>query len=111
MEERTTKFCVGDKVICKDSVGTVIKITPKRKDITVDFENYTSVFGADGWTHGDVWNMDHITKWTPEDQKKIDDASAIRRCRNLFDKASMKKILTPDMAREIIKILTRKEGE
>lgn len=111
MEERTTKFCVGDKVICGGRVGIITSITPKRKDIKVDFGGYTSVFGADGWTHGDVWNMQHIVRWTPEGQKKIDDALAIRRCRDLFDKASMKKTLTPDMARDIIKILVRKEEE
>lgn len=109
MEERTTEFCVGDKVICGDRVGIITSITPKRKDIKVDFGDYALVFRADGWTYGDIWNKQHIAKWTPEGQKKIDDALAIRRCRKLFDKASMEKTLTPDMAREIIKILTRKE--
>ena len=111
MEERTTKFCVGDKVICGDRVGIITNITPKRKDITVDFKNYTLVFGADGWTRGNVWDMDHITKWTPEEQKKIDDISAMRRCKNLFEKSFRDKMLTPDMARDIIKILVRKEEE
>lgn len=111
MEERTIKFCVGDKVICDDRVGIITKITPKRKDITVDFEGYTMTFGFDGWTHGDVWHMQHIVKWTPEGQKKIDDISAMRRCQNLFEKSFRDKMLTPDMARDIIKILVRKEEE
>lgn len=109
MEKRTTEFCVGDKVICGNRVGTITKITPKRKDIKVDFGDYTSVFGASGWTRGDIWNKQHIVKWTPELQKKIDDMSAIRRCQNLFEKASRDKMLTPDMARDIIEILARKE--
>ena len=111
MEERTTKFCVGDKVICGARIGVITNITPKRKDINVDFGSYTSTFRADGWTHGDPWNMTHIVKWTPEGQKKIDDALAIRRCQDLFEKAYRNKTLTPDMAREIIEIFTRKEEE
>lgn len=108
MEERTTEFQVGDKVICGIKVGTITKITPKRKDITVDFEGYTETFGSDGWTRGDIWNMRHIEKWTPEGQREIDEVLVIKTCKKLFEKVSGNKMLTPDMAKKIINIL---EGE
>ena len=100
--ERITKFQVGDKVIYDTKVGTITKITPKRKDITVDFEGYTMTFWFDGWTHGDAWNMKHIEKWTPEKQKIIDDKMAIYKCKKMFEDTAMKNKLTPDMARKII---------
>lgn len=90
-----------------DSIGTVINITPKKKDIKVDFGSYMMTFGFDGWTHSDVWNMQRIEKWTPEKQKIIDDKMAIRKCRKMFEDIK----LTPDMAREITSILTRKDEE
>jgi len=101
MEERTTEFNVGDKVICESVVGKVINITPKRKDIKVDFGRYTLTFGFDGWTHGDVWNAKCIEKWTPEKQKIIDDKMVIYECKKMIRDIK----LTPDMARKIIGVL------
>lgn len=107
--ERKTEFNVGDKVICESVVGKVINITPKRKDIKVDFGGYTLTFGFDGWTHGDIWNLKHIEKWTPEKQKRIDDEMEIYRCKKMFEDIVRKKKLTPDMAREIMSVFARKD--
>ena len=112
MEERTTEFCVGDKVIYGNRIGKIINITPKRKDMTVDFGTHESVFDVYGRKrHRDKWDASQIVKWTPEGQKKIDDTIAIRRCQIMFENISGRGKLTPDQAREIIKILTRKEEE
>lgn len=102
--ERKTEFNVGDKVICESVIGKVISITPKRKNIKVDFGRYTLTFGFDGWTHGDVWNARCIEKWTPEKQKIIDDKMVIYKCKKMFEDIK----LTPDMARKIIDILSEK---
>jgi len=55
-------FKVGDKVVRNYkydlgsvSIGTVIKITPKRNDIIVDYGHYKETYNKDGYTKGDVW--------------------------------------------------------
>lgn len=103
--DRKTEFNVGDKVLLGNSIGTVTNITPKKKDIKVDFGSYTMKFGFDGWTRDDIWHTKHIEKWTPEKQKIIDDKMLINECRKMFEDICRLNKLTPDTARKIIGIL------
>lgn len=46
-------FNIGDKVIrnyrnsLPTSIGTVVNITQKRRDVVVDYGNYVEIFGRD----------------------------------------------------------------
>lgn len=47
-------FEVGQKVVIKTQhgygeVGTVLRITEKRKDVVVQFSDYKANYGLDGW--------------------------------------------------------------
>ena len=55
--EGTMDFKVGDKVVRNYrydlgfvSIGTIIKITPKRNDIVVDYGHYQETYNKDGYT-------------------------------------------------------------
>lgn len=103
-------FKVGDKVIRNYkydfgsvSVGTIIKITPKRSDIVVDYGHYKETYDKDGYTKGDVWSTSFIRVLTPEIEKEIDDMRTINKCRNAFKKKSSE--LTVEQAEKILDIL------
>ena len=103
------EFKVGDKVITEPfggigtrSIGTIIKITPKRQDIVVDFGNYQETFDKTGWQKGrDVYYRDFIKLLTPEIKKELQDAALIRKCKDTFNKTK----LTPEIAAKILEIL------
>ena len=103
------EFKVGDKVITKPfggmgsrSIGTIVKITPKRQDIVVDFGNYQETFDKTGWGKGgDVWYRDSIELLTPEIKKELQDAAMIRKCKDVFNKTK----LTPEIAAKILEVL------
>lgn len=96
---------VGDRVIlCNNwgftsSVGTVIKITEKRKDIVVDYGRYKETYSSDGWRKG---NTSSIKVLTPEIEEQLRQNKIIRKCRDTFEK---KKDLTFEQAEQILKIL------
>lgn len=99
-------FKVGDKVSRNGTacIGTVIKITEKRKDVVVDFGNFKETYNLHGSQKGaDVWTSSHIYLLTPELQQEIKDARMVRKCKDLLDEA--KDNLTADKARKIIKFL------
>ena len=100
-------FNVGDKVITRyintgyGSIGTVIKITPKRQDIVVDFGNYTETFDKTGWQKGGAWHKSSIKSLTPEIEKELQDIALIKKCKDVFNKTK----LTPELAAKILEIL------
>lgn len=100
------EFKVGDKVVTTRSraVGTVIRITPKRKDVVVDFGNYQSVFRSDGWQKGaDVWSATIIEPLTPEIEREIKQNTIINKCKKLFQ--AKERNLTFDQAARILEVL------
>lgn len=107
-------FRVGDKVVRSYrydlgsvSIGTVVKITPKRNDIIVDYGHYKETYNKNGYTKGDVWSRSSIRVLTPEIEKEINDMNIINKCRNAFKKKSSK--LTVDQAEKILEILNNME--
>lgn len=106
-----TEFKVGDKVVRNlnhigaTSVGTIVRITPKRKDIVVDYGNYEEIYNIRGWQKSDsIWSRSFITLLTPEIEKEIKDRRIIAKCKNEFGKAT----LTADQASKILEILGEK---
>ena len=105
-------FNIGDKVIrnyknsLPTSIGTVVNITKKRKDVVVDYGSYKETYRSDGWQiGGDIWTKSTIQVLTPEIQEEIRKIDLIRKCRYTFEK---KKDLTADQAERILAILTEK---
>lgn len=104
-------FNVGDRVYKKGyadfyELGTVIKVSPKRYDVTVDFGTYKDIFNRHGWLKGQsVYGTVRINHLTFEAEKMIKKQQTIRECKKLFQTAD----LTEDQAERIIQIL--KEGE
>ena len=104
------EFKVGDKVVTTRSrvVGTVIRITPKRKDVVVDFGNYQSIFRSDGWQKGsDIWSVTIIEPLTPEIEQEIKEKRIIYKCKTIFH--NKEKYLTFDQAARILEVLEDEE--
>lgn len=102
------KFNVGDKVVINGTItiGTVIKITPKRKDVVVDYGRFKSTYGLDGYEKGtDIWHSSKIILLTPEIEKQIADYKTITKCKDMFQRTK----LTADQAVRIIDILSEEE--
>lgn len=101
---------VGDRVIScyirgfTPFVGTVVKITEKRKDIVVDYGRFKETYSSDGWEKGsDKWfNRSYIKVLTPEIEEQLREDEIIRKCRDAFKE---KKDLTFEQAEKILKIL------
>lgn len=110
------EFEIGDKVIrnyrnsLSTSIGTVVNITKKRRDVVVDYGNYKETYSSGGRQRGgDIWTRSTIQLLTPEIQEEIRKINLIRKCRDTFEK---KKGLTADQAERILAILTeRTENE
>lgn len=96
---------VGDKVISgyphSVSIGTVVNITPKSKDIVVDFGGYKETFGCDGWSKGDGFFSTKIRLLTPEIEKEIEEYILVKKCRNKVEQCK----LTGEQAKKILQIL------
>lgn len=105
------RFKVGDRVVRdynsrtgEGTVGTVIKITPKRRDVVVDYGNYKETYGQDGWSKGgDAWSHSYIGMLTPEIEKKIYELNIINKCKKVFSNKS--KELTAEQAKRILEVL------
>ncbi len=98
------KFQVGDRVYCGDSIGTIIKISPKVGRITVDFGDYTTTFSKDGYTNlSDPYYVTCILPLTSEIEKTIREKKLIQKCRKMAEEMP----LTAQKAQEIIDILER----
>ena len=99
---------VGEKIISVGSygriIGTVVKITDKRKDITVDFGGYTIIYDNRGWQKSrDSWHRDYLQVLTPEIEKEIEERKIIQKCIDMFKKAESE--LTAKQAEAIITLL------
>jgi hydroxymethylpyrimidine pyrophosphatase-like HAD family hydrolase len=108
------EFNVGDKVVrsngmSRKNIGTIIRITEKRKDVVVDFGSYKLTYNKDGLERkGDVWPKSHIKPLTPEIEEKIRQYEIINKCRVVFDKNRNK--ITADQAERILAILLEDES-
>lgn len=95
-------FKVGDKVYELNRIGTVIKISPKRMDITVDFGRNIEVYNKFGLLKGaDPWYPKRINILTPEKEQEIKDRMMVNLCKAKFQKV----MINADQAERIIKIL------
>jgi len=83
-------FEVGQKVVIKigngyGEVGTVLRITEKRKDVVVQFPNYKASYDLRGWEKcSDVWSMTRIVPVTADVEKEIAHLKKISKCRELL---------------------------
>ena len=102
------EYKVGDRVNIAGSneVGTVVRITEKRKDIVVDFGSYKCSFDQYGWTRGNAYTACYIVPLTDELQKQIDDRLIISKCEAVLKRTS----LTAEQAAKILAILGFREG-
>lgn len=125
MELLADQIKVGDKVtlnrrsmgIASLTIVTVVKITPKKKDITVKtgtdttmtFDAYGSSKSASTYSTGCVW----LSLPTDEDYKMIRENAIIRKCGKMFNEMLEAKKITAEMAEKIFVILANadKEGE
>ena len=105
------EFKVGDKVVRNLNhagtfgVGTIVRITPKRKDVVVDYGNYTEIYDLNGWQkNSDIWCRSHISLLTPEIENEIECRKIVAKCKSEFGKAT----LTADQASKILEILGEK---
>lgn len=105
-------FKVGDRVVRNYnnggpfSIGEIIKITPKRKDVVVDYGNYKEIYSLNGWQkNSDIWCNSHIELLTPEIEEEIKEQRTISKCKRIFEKAN----LTAEQATKILEILEEKE--
>lgn len=102
-------FKVGDKVSRNKTqcIGTVVKITDKRKDVVVDFGNFKETYTQNGWTRSSsgVWNSSCIYLLTEELKKELDDKARIKACKYLLVKTQER--VTAENAKRIIDFLTK----
>lgn len=111
MEDRDM-FKVGDRVSLNRTVyfGTVVSVSPKRRDVTVDFGHFKAVYDSDGWRKGQrSWDTEYIVPVTEELRKKLADEAAVSKCKRLMHEMQSK--ITADQARRIIAILEEKAPE
>ena len=105
----TDEFQVGQTVVRYSygditAIGTIIKISPKRKDITVEFKNFTETFDSTGYKR-ERWASCQIAPMTDEIKRELADKSIIRLCISTFEKA--KSNLSVESAKAILEILTK----
>ena len=97
------EFNVGDKVADGYEIGTIVKITPKRRDITVDFGNYKREYDKTGW-RGETWHRTYIEPLTVEKAKEIKEHWVKIKAVNLCQKVTEDSV-TYDKAVKIVEIL------
>lgn len=101
-----TKFKVGDEVIVqgRTTIGKVVKISDKRKDLTVDFGGRTEVFDYRGWDkNGDKWYRYYIVLVDDAAKKKLEEYRIINKATIIIHRWE-KEGLSPDVAKKIIQI-------
>ena len=107
------EFKVGDEVELHNRwgsphIGKIIKMTEKRKDITVDFGTYTEIFDSRGWEKKrDVYYKTYISKLTPERKREILDDRLITFCKKKVERVD----ITAEQARQILTIIKCGEVE
>ena len=103
------EFKVGDKVVryntigSRDVIGTVVKITDKRKDVVVDYGNFKETYDQTGYEKGvsNWWYKSSIKLLTPEIEEKIRKEQIIIQCKKKLESTK----LTYEQAKQILKIL------
>lgn len=102
------EFKVGDRVVRNYTpgyscvIGTITKITGKRKDIVVDYGDYQERYNLHGWQKGgEVWCTSYIEFLTPEIEKEIEETRTIKKCVDIFCRSN----ITYEQAVKILKIL------
>ena len=102
------EFKVGDRVVrnyepgYSCAIGTITKITEKRKDVVVDYGDYQERYDLHGWQKGsEIWFMSHIGLLTPEIEKEIEETRTIKKCIDIFCRSN----ITYEQAVKILKIL------
>ena len=106
-------FSVGDKVVTWGNwtsrrIGTITKITPKRKDVVVDFGSYKCTYDLNGWEKGGgIWNRSHIEPLTEKIKQEIIDRNIVTKCQSLMEEYGRN--LPVDKARKIIAILEERD--
>ena len=111
-----SEFYAGQKVVIKTRhgygmVGTVLKITEKRKDVVVQFPTCKVTYNERGFERGaDVWSMSYIVPHTEDIEKEIAHAKKIDKCVELLDTMIGKaKKLTDGQLDDIISALSKFE--
>lgn len=111
-------FEVGKKVVIVrqgryGEVGTVLRITEKRKDVVVQFSDYKANYGLDGWEkRANVWSMTRIVPLTADIEEEVAHENRIDKCRELFNVVYGKvSTLTDEQLDKVILILGEVENE
>ena len=106
------QFAVGDKVVLgyrkvlNPAIGTVIRVTNKRKDVVVDFDGYQETFDCYGRSKSDdIWYFSYIELLTPAIEKDIKDNLIIAKCKKMMKNTIL---INADQATRIIAILEEK---
>ena len=110
-------FEVGQKVVIKTGnntygmVGTVLKITDKRKDVVVQFPRCKVSYDERGFERGcDVWSKSYIVPVTEDIAEKIAHNNKAAKCRKLLEVATRKVYgLTDGQLDDIISVLNEIE--
>lgn len=86
-------FEVGQRVVIKTRhgygmVGTVLKITEKRKDVVVQFPTSKVTYNEEGFERGgDIWSKSYIVPYTEDVEEEIAHKNKAVKCRKLLDVA------------------------
>ena len=111
-----SEFYVGQKVISASrdgygAIGTVVKITKKRKDVVVQFPSWTKTFRGDGVNRqSDTWHRSWIEPLTQEIVEELNRKNKAAKCGKLLN-AVYKKInsFTDEQLDKIITALSEIE--
>lgn len=104
-----SKFAIGDKVVfgyrkvLNPAIGTVVRVTDKRKDVVVDFDGFQETFDCYGHRFGS-----YIELLTPAMEQDIKDNLAIAKCKKMMKDTIL---INADQAARIIAILEEKHNE
>lgn len=92
-------------------VGTVLKITEKRKDVVVQFPTCKVTYNERGFERGaDVWSMSYIVPLTEGVEKEVSHLGKISKCRDLLKEVPPKlNSLTDGQLDDIISVLSEIE--
>ena len=109
-------FEVGQKVVIKTRhgygmIGTVLKITDKRKDVVVQFPTCKVSYNERGFEKGaDVWSMSYIVPLTEDIVEEVEREKRIDKCRELLNAVYRKvRSLTDEQLNDIISVLSEVE--
>ena len=109
-------FEVGQKVVIRGRhgygmVGTVLKITEKRRDVVVQFPTCKVSYNEMGFKrNADVWSMSYIVPLTEDIEEEIERNNKAEKCRNLLEVVTRNVYgLTDRQLDDIISVLSEVE--